>query len=896
MDRDRWERLQKVFLDAVECPEPVREAFVRVAACGDEELVRDVLAMLKGDVEADSIIDKGLASIAVNTVCASRDFLSSPEFAPYELQEFLGEGGMGVVYLARHRENGKLVAIKLLLDARLSPARRERFAREQRILANLDHRNIAQLYHSDVLADGTPWFAMEYVGPRPGVSYDGARALPLDAWCRKHNCTMEARIRLFRAVCEAVQYVHGQLLIHRDLKPSNVLVTEDGTPKLIDFGIGKEQEDERGVEVRTVAGPRLMTLAYAAPEQIRRSAALPTTDIYALGVILYVLIAGRHPYDFSHCTTGEAERKIIEEEPQEPSVAAREDLVAPAATKSQWEDLNALCLKAMHKEARRRYQTVEALIVDLDNYLEGRPLKARPDGFAYKASKFIGRNRRTIGAAALAASAIAAMVVFFTLRLTHARDAALAEAARTDRVERFMLDLLQNGDSEVGPPEDMRVSTLIERGVKETQAMDRDPAIQGDLYQTLGDIYASWGKQDQALLLLNASLERRRQVYGADSAKAAESLLHLASWYSDQDQLAQAEQTIREVLAMQRRRLAPGDPAIARTLSAMGAVLQKMGREHEAISVLNQAVAVQSVNPTLASDLASSLTLLANAQFDLGNYEASDELNRQALALDRQVHGERHPEVAEDLVNLATLHFKLERYPAAESYYRQALDIQQFWYGRNHPNTADVTTQLAQVLEAEGKLDEAQKFLNQALETLDSIGEGRPQMRVALMLNARGLLEQRRGDLKAAEADFQRSADIYASIYGYDHRNTAIALGNLGSIYLSEQNYAKAEEKFRDVLARYSRALSADPLDVGIARIRLGRTLVFEKRYREAEAELLEGYRLVSQRSGPSTIWLQNARADLASTYEALHEPEKAALYRAEFTAQGSERGRGQDP
>ena len=897
MDGNRWERLQAVFLDALECPEPVREAFVRVAACGDEGLAREVIAMLRGDAESIAILDNGLASIAATAFAASRDLiLSSPEFGPYDLQEFLGEGGMGVVYLARHRENGKLVAIKLLLDARMSPARRERFAREQRMLANLDHRNIAQLFHSDILPDGTPWFAMEYVGTRPGGGHPGAKALPLDLWCREHRCSMDSRLRLFRAVCMAVQYVHGQLLIHRDLKPSNVLVTEEGTPKLIDFGIGKEQEDDGGAAGQTVPGQRLMTLAYAAPEQIRRSAALPTTDIYALGVILYELIAGRHPYDFRHCATGEAERKILEEEPQRPSIAARANPDAPAATKAQWDDLDALCLKSMHKEAKRRYQTVEALIVDLDNYLEGRPLKARPDGFGYKASKFVRRNRRSLGVAAFATSAIAAAVMFFALRLELARDAALAEAERTDRVERFMLDLLQNGDPDVGPPEDMRVSTMIERGVKETQAMDRDPAIQGDLYQTLGDIYASWGKPDQALLLLNASLERRKQVYGADSTKAAESLLHLASWYSDQDQLERAEQTIRQALAMQRLRLAPGDPAIARTLAALGAVLQKMGREQEAIPTLNEAIDLQSARPALAADLAGSLTLLANAEYDIGKYDASDELNRRALALDRQVHGDRHPDVAENLINLATVQFKLEHYSTAESYYRQALDIQQFWYGPNHPNTADVTTQLAQVLEAEGKLDEAQKLLNQALETQDSAGQDRPQVRAAFMLNARGLIEQRRGALKAAASDFQRSAEVYALLYGANHRDTTIAIGNLGSLYLSEQKYAKAEEQFRDVLARYSRAPSTAPLDLGIARLRLGRTLVFEKRYKEAEAELLEGYKLVSQGNGPSTSWLQGAQADLVSIYEVLNEPDKAALLQAQFDSPGGGRVRGQSP
>ncbi|SEF78775.1 serine/threonine protein kinase [Bryocella elongata] len=292
MDSQRWQRIQHAFFSALDLPEDEREAAIRDQAGDDKEFIREVLALLANDSEPHIIVDHGIAAIAVTMLGAAQEEFASMEFGPYELRDFLGEGGMGIVYLARHRGNGKIVAIKILLDARLSPARYARFVREQRMLASLNHRNIAQLFHSDVLSDETPWFAMELIGSLSEESGVATKALPIDEFCREHHCTLDDRLRLMRSVCDGVQHVHSTMLVHRDLKPSNILVTEDGTPKLIDFGIGKEQEDEDASAKRTEPGLRLMTLAYAAPEQVRGAPALPATGIYSLGVVLYELIAG----------------------------------------------------------------------------------------------------------------------------------------------------------------------------------------------------------------------------------------------------------------------------------------------------------------------------------------------------------------------------------------------------------------------------------------------------------------------------------------------------------------------------------------------------------------------------------------------------------------------------
>ncbi|HEY7627465.1 MAG TPA: serine/threonine-protein kinase, partial [Ilumatobacteraceae bacterium] len=306
-----------------------------------------MLALLDEDGRT-SLLDRDVSVIARDVVLPPRATSFEPErFHPYRLRRPLGEGGMGVVYLAERTDLGSLVAIKILRDGWLSPARRERFADEQRILAHLNHPSIARLYDADTLPDGTPWFAMEYV-----------EGVPLTEYCRNRQVSVAERLALFGQVCEAVQYAHRQMVVHRDLKPSNILVTRDGAVKLLDFGIAKPISTEHDDLTRT--GPRLMTLAYAAPEQIRGGITGVATDVYALGVILYELLAGRTPFDLADRTPAEVERLVTDTDPLKPSSAA---LAAARKTAgpSAWADLDTLCLTAMRKDPDRRYGSVEAL-------------------------------------------------------------------------------------------------------------------------------------------------------------------------------------------------------------------------------------------------------------------------------------------------------------------------------------------------------------------------------------------------------------------------------------------------------------------------------------------------------------------------------------------------------
>jgi eukaryotic-like serine/threonine-protein kinase len=884
MDSARWERIQTLFHEVADLPEPEQRVFLK-AACGDDDvLAADVLALVEEDARGASLLDRDLAQVAQEMLDeAVPPSLPFKEFGPYRIKQALGEGGMGVVYLAERIDLGSLVAIKLLRDAWLSPARRERFTSEQRTLAQLNHPSIARLYDADTLDDGTPWFAMEYV-----------EGVPLTDYCAQHACSIEERLQLFRAVCEAVQYAHQHAVIHRDLKPSNILVKRDGSIRLLDFGIAKQVESLETPAVRdqtsrdhTMTGLRLMTPAYAAPEQVRGDRVGIQTDVYSLGVILYELLAGGLPFDLSKLTPGEAEAVIVGCDPGKPSAVALErakaDASVPSANKTAWADLDVLCLTAMHKDTQRRYQSVEALIRDIDHYLKGEPLEARPDTFRYRLGKFVRRNRRAVSGGALVFTIVVGLVIFFTVRLAKARNAALEEAARTQRIQRFMMNLFQGGDESVGPGDSMRVVTLLDRGVQEAQSLNGDPKVQAELYQTLGTIYDQLGKFDQADSLLHSALDRRKALFGPDSTEVAESLVALGQLRSDQAQYDEAEQFTRQALDMSKRHLPATHPRVGKATYTLGEVLENQGKYDQAIPVLNEAVRIQSAPGEATADLAESLTELANTQFYAGHLDTSNSLNLRVLAMDRKLYGERHPNVAEDLINLGAIQSEWGHYAETERYYREALDIIQNFYGKDHPETASVMTLLGRSLNSQGRFNEAADLLRESLGIEERVyGEVHP--RVASALGELGKVAMQQGKLDEAESDFRRQADIYREVYKGRHYYIGSALANLGGVYMERKQYARAERSFRDALLIYAETLPPDHLNVAIARIRLGRALISQHRDAEAEGESAAGYGILMKQSNPPANWLQNARKDLVEEYGALHQPDKAAKFEAELT------------
>ncbi len=880
MDSARWQKIQTLFHEAADVPEADQRIFLESRCAGDPALLSEVLILLEEDARGASLLDGDIGEVAHQILHYSPGApLTFKEFGPYRILKTLGEGGMGIVYLAEREDLGSQVAIKILRDAWLSPVRRELFAAEQRTLARLNHPSIARLYDADTSLDGSPFFVMEYV-----------EGVPLAQYCDKNNCSIHGRLRLFRAVCEAVLYAHQHAVIHRDLKPSNVLVKNDETVRLLDFGIAKHLESLGDSADKTMTGLRLMTPAYAAPEQIRGEQVGIHTDVYSLGVILYELLTGRLPFDLANRTPAQAEKVLTEQAAEKPSTALERlaglqqcDQI-DSISKSAWADLDVLCLTAMHKDPQRRYRSVEAFIRDIDHYLKGEPLEARPDTAGYRLRKFITRNRRPVAAVAASLTLVAGLVILFTVRLAIARNAALAEAARTQRIQKFMTNLFQGGDASAGPADSLRVVTLLDRGVQEAQSLNAEPEVQAELYGTLGTLYQKLGKLEQANTLLDSSLQERKSLYGSDAAPVAESLVAVGLLRADQAHLTEAEKLVREGLAMSKRHLPPDHPAVAKATAALGIVLEDRGSYDEAIKTLEEAVRMQSSKGGATPEVAASLYELASTHFYAGHYDISESLNERLLPMYRRIYGERHPRVADVLINLGAIKYDLGHYPEAEKYDRQALDIVQAWYGKDNPETASDLTILARALVRENRDDEAADLLQQSLAIKEQV-YGKVHPSVASTLNELGTVALRQGKNGAAEQYFLRMVDIYREVYGVHHYLFAVALSNVGSVYTSREEWPRAEKIYRQAIPIFTESQSANHINTGIARIKLGRSLLRQNRYAEAETETRAGYDILVKQMDLKVTWLVNARKDLAEEYDALKQPEQAAKFRAEEAA-----------
>jgi len=874
MSAERWNLVQSLFHRAVDLPEAARDGYLAEQCRDDPSLEAEVKALLAADAREYTPVDRPVAAIAEELCANASADLAAHRFGPYRIAALLGEGGMGVVYLGVRDDLDTKVAIKILRDAWLSPVRRERFASEERLLARLSHPAIAALHDVGTLPDGTPWFVMEYV-----------EGVPINEYCHSRPTSLGERLRLFRSVCEAVGHAHRHAIVHRDLKPSNVLVTNDRRVKLLDFGIAKQLETYDNPTVTTRTGLRMMTPAYAAPEQFRGTGVGLYTDIYSLGVVLYELLAGRLPFDLTDKNSAEAAALIAAGDAAKPSAVARlqPDGGDRIASRGAWADLDVLCLKAMHPDPERRYPSVEALIRDIDHFLDGEPLEARPDAMAYRLAKFASRNLRAVSIGLGALVVVAVLVAFYTIRLAAARDRAVAEAARTERIQEFTMRLFEGGDESVGPADSLRVVTLLDRGLRDARSLEADADTQSELYLTLGSISQKLGKLDRADTLLNAAVSKRRVLHGDDHPDVAAALIELSALQAAKADFPAALATAREAVAIADRTTTPRHPVRARSLAALGKVFVLTGTYDSAIVTLDRAASLMAGDSSRMV-FVSTLSELANSHFYAGHYPVADGLYRRILVMSKALYGDRHPHIGDDLINLGAVQFEQGNVVEAERYYREALGIFRGFYGVANAETASAETMLSRALVSLERYDEAIVLVRQALATYETI-YGKVHPRVASAVNEVGRIALRQNRYDEARASFERMTAIYREVYHDRHYQIGVAMSNLAGVYQAEKQYDEAIRLMREVLKRYADVLEPDHQLVGIADIRLGRILLGAERYAEAERASLAGYEILMKQAAPPKVWLDYARADLAADYKALGRLDEAKRFEAELTA-----------
>ena len=877
-DPARWDRIEELFRRALERDEDDREAFLEVECEDDPSLLAEVLELLEAHDREHPLLDREVGRVARDVLDGSVP--NAPRFGPYRVLDVLGRGGMAVVYLAEREDLQNRVAVKVLRDAWLSPTRRARFEREERTLAQLNHPGIATLHDADVLEDGTPYFVMEYV-----------EGVPLTIYSEERSLAIPERLHLFRAVGEAVQYAHQQAVIHRDLKPSNVLVTDDGRVRLLDFGIAKQLDGLEMPGDQTATGLAPMTPAYAAPEQFTGAPLGVYTDVYALGVILYELLAGRHPHALEGLTPGQIENRILESEPEPPSlvaasaVADRSSIRPAALPRHEWADLDVICLKAMQKDPGRRYPTVEALVRDLDHCRDGQPLEARPDTLRYRTGKFLRRNRREVAAAAAMLALSAGMLGFHAVQLGAERERALVEAEKAAQVSEYMIGLFGAGDPYAPEADEVDLRVLLERGERQAEELADQEEVKAAMLNTLGRVHAQLSDYERAEALLIRALDLRRQV--GTPLEVAESLANLGGLLIDTGEYDRAEEVLREALGLRERELPANHPALAATLSDLGSVLRYKGGYAEAEALHRLAVRVlRATHAEPHEELGMALNRLAVALFQQGKYDEAELRYREALAVKTTVFGSKHAGVTRVMANLGKLYEEVGDFLRADSLLTEALRIRRATLGDDHFETAVGLGQLATLVSAMGEHERAEAYLREVLQIRERIlSPTHPN--IGTTLNNLASTVELQGDYDEAARLYERAADIYAESLGERHRFTAIALANLAQVHLRRGDPEEAYPHYREAVSILEEVHPENHQELAHNRSRFGGILVALGRHAEAEPLLLDAFERLAEELGADHPRTREAASRLVELYEELGDPLRAESYQAAVVGGG---------
>ncbi len=848
----RWQRLQSLFDALVELTPAEQQRQLHTLPI-DDALRDEVRALLHADSQSAGALDRDLGELSSRLMLDGAP--PGEQIGPYRLRSLLGEGGMGVVYLAEREDLERPVAVKILIDGGLSPARRERFLAERRTLAQLSHPAVAQLFDAGTLPNGSPWFAMEYV--------DG---LPLDEHCRRNALTITARLALMARICDAVQHAHEHAVVHRDLKPSNILVTAEGQVKLLDFGIAKQLESH-GTPSADATQPalRMLTPAYAAPEQVSGAPVGVYTDVYALGVLVYQLVTGQLPQR----TDGAA--------PERASIVARRNGLTSDASSGMWQDIDVLCTTAMHPDPVRRYRTADALRRDLLRLLRREPLDAHPESTWYRLQRFVSRHRAGVGIAAALTFVMTLGSSIAVQRIRAARDAAESELQRRESLQQFMLGLF-SGEEAGAAPDSLRVTTAIDRGEQQAAMLSRDPKLQGDLLLALGRIQLSLGRHGRADSTVRAA--QRAYARAGDTGGAITTLATLAevrladARYPETDTLLQSARRLLDsagkTIGESRRR-----QLMQQITATNGRRQTLLGNYDSAATTLRTALALLGTAEDEPLARTSVRGDLADVAFYQGEYTRADSLNQLVLRDYQQQAGVRHPRVAATLVNLGATAFEQGNYVAAESRYREALAIAEGYFGPSHVQVASTRTMLGRALVFQQRDDEAERELVTALRIQRTVlGERHPG--VASILNELGNIALRRKEFASADTLFSRMADVYRAANGDAHFTVAVALSNRGTVAMQRKDLAAAERVFRDVVQRFAAAQGPKHMNTGIARIKLGRALIQQSQWQEGLRESRTGHDIVAAQAAPGISFLQASRRDMALALRALGDAASA--------------------
>ena len=775
-------RTLQLFDALLELPDHQRGAFISRECAGDRKLRDELEALLAADAAAAGFLDGPLLPSAQPQ--------ADQRVGPYRLLRELGSGGMGRVFLAERADTlyAKQVAIKFLRHD-LGDLR-ERFGNERRILAALDHPNIAKLIDAGNLAHDAPYVVMEYV-----------EGEPITRHCERASLGLRQRIELFLQVLEAVEHAHAHLIVHRDLKPENILVGGDGVPKLLDFGIAKLLEPEARGLTRTGWSP--MTPEYASPEQARGESVGTASDVYSLGVLLFQLLTGERPYVIATLSPAEIERIVCQVEPPRPSALAHAHGGANIDR-----DLDHIVLKALSKEVGGRYRSCQQFADDLRRYLEGRPVRARATPPLQIALKFARRNRIAVGAAFAIALALllgAGLALVQARRANEQAQIARSERDRAERVTEFLTGMLAAADPATGGREVTVVSLLDAAASGLEQAQGGDAEVTAAIQRTLAQSYRALGLLDPALA--NAEAAFKRVSAGPADARAAAALV------LGEIRLVRGEADQALPLLTDARTVYAADPGSALERAAadnlLGELHSQAGRFAQAERHYADAIAsVRAELPANAPRLAELLDNLAVARGRAGRLADAEELHTQSLAIFRAAHGERHPHTAHALFNLANVREMRDDFAGADSAYRQAEDIQRQTLGDTHPDLAQTLASHTFMLNRAGRTADALQRGREAVAAADALTPPNPIAAYAHAMYGEALLNA--DQAAAAELELRDAMTQRERMLPADHPVRLNSESLLGAALVASGEAESGVQRMRHAAERLLATLGAE--------------------------------------------------------------------------------------
>ena len=748
-----------------------------------------------------------------------------------------------------HRKNEADIhqkgALKIIHKSLITPLHTERFRLEQQILSGIQHPNIAGFIDSGITTDGIPYMVMEYVEGESLLEY-----------CDNHKLPVSKRLGLFKTVCRTIQFAHKSLIVHRDLKPENILVTEDGHVKILDFGIAKLLDPNlyELSPVETQPGLRMLSLEYASPEQVAGKPVTTATDVYSLGILLYRLLTGLHPFEVNDHSFREVEKMVLDKDPpllshrfsnfkkngKQTEIAQNRGLDVSELTHQLKGDLDAIANKALQKNPERRYESAETFNTDLERYQSGLPISARPDTFGYRSAKFISRHRWVVTAAVLIILSLGVGIVATLWQAKQAQknaEEALLEAQKSKAVKDFLIDVFQVSDPNLSLGETVTAKELLDQGATRIEDdLSNQPEIQAEMLGVMGEVYQQLGLLDKADELLKQSLRQQRALEGADSLSIAGALNRLAILRYNQGEFEEAIRLLEKVLTIRTGHPKTNIEELSEAQNNLATLYMENGQYALADSLLRLAIDIRRtfVHP---AGLAESLNTLALIHYDQANLDEAETLYEEVLTLENSFLEPGHPSLVETRHNLAQLYWAQGKLDEAEPLFQDVIDIDRRVYGDDHPTVALDLNSLALVLMDNGNFDEAEVVYREAIAIQEtSYGEEHPDL-TATYYNL-GSMYSFTGEYNLAEPLLRKALVGDKKLFDERHPNVGIDMASLAGVLISLKKYDEAESLLNEALSIFEDVFPEDHPRIASVEIRMGQLAYEQGEYEKAETLL----------------------------------------------------------